>query len=76
MATIPGSVPDPAERPPGCRFAPRCPFAIPACSAEFPGWYSIDGGLVEEGWHARCIRLDDVRREDAHIPAMKLGERA
>ncbi len=31
LATIPGRVPDPAERPPGCAFAPRCPHRQPDC---------------------------------------------
>ncbi len=55
MATIPGSVPDPADRPAGCRFAPRCPFAVSACTEGFPGW-----STVGEGWQARCIRLEDL----------------
>ncbi len=29
LRAIPGSLPDPARRPPGCRFAPRCPSTSP-----------------------------------------------
>jgi len=36
LATIPGQVPDPAERPPGCHFWPRCPHKRPACEQEPP----------------------------------------
>lgn len=32
LATIPGRVPDPVERPPGCAFAPRCNYRTEACS--------------------------------------------
>ena len=32
---IPGSVPDLADLPPGCSFAPRCPHAQPVCDAGF-----------------------------------------
>ncbi len=32
LATIPGRVPDPAERPPGCAFGPRCQYRSEACS--------------------------------------------
>ena len=31
LRTIAGAMPNPAELPPGCLFAPRCPRAIPAC---------------------------------------------
>jgi peptide/nickel transport system permease protein len=33
LGTIAGTVPAPDRRPPGCRFAPRCAFAMPECSA-------------------------------------------
>lgn len=36
LMTIPGAVPMPHAMPPGCRFASRCPFAIPACDAARP----------------------------------------
>ena len=28
---VPGTPPDPAEKPPGCRFSPRCPHAFETC---------------------------------------------
>ena len=31
-----GELSSPIEPEPGCRFAPRCPFATEACSSEFP----------------------------------------
>ncbi len=33
LASIPGTVPDLLAPPPGCRFAPRCPFADGRCDA-------------------------------------------
>ena len=36
LASIRGQVPSPADMPPGCRFAPRCDFAVDACRAEVP----------------------------------------
>jgi peptide/nickel transport system ATP-binding protein len=33
LAPIEGSPPDLRAPPPGCRFAPRCPFALDACAA-------------------------------------------
>jgi len=32
LAAIPGAPPSPAEKPPGCPFAPRCSFRFAACS--------------------------------------------
>ena len=36
LAVIPGSVPDPAARPRGCAFRPRCERAAPQCQADEP----------------------------------------
>ena len=36
LATIAGSVPGALEMPPGCRFAPRCPYRQAACEAAPP----------------------------------------
>ena len=33
---ISGDVPDPADRPPGCPFHPRCPFAAGVCREQEP----------------------------------------
>ena len=33
LTTIEGAPPDPLAHPPGCRFAPRCPFRIEKCDA-------------------------------------------
>lgn len=36
LATIPGAVPQPADLPPGCGFATRCPFATGHCRQQRP----------------------------------------
>jgi peptide/nickel transport system ATP-binding protein len=36
LASIPGSVPNLLKPPPGCRFHPRCPYAMPVCKTEPP----------------------------------------
>ena len=36
LANIAGTVPDLAAPPPGCRFAPRCPFVAPRCDTTPP----------------------------------------
>src|SRR5207237_5053686 len=34
LETIEGTVPSPTELPPGCHFAPRCPYRMPRCTQE------------------------------------------
>ncbi len=41
------TMPDPANIPPGCRFHPRCPAAIPRCATETPKIMMDARGLVE-----------------------------
>ncbi len=36
LYSIPGAVPDPAHKPPGCPFHPRCPYVEETCRMEFP----------------------------------------
>ena len=36
LASIEGTVPDLRNPPPGCRFAPRCPFSVARCLTEAP----------------------------------------
>jgi peptide/nickel transport system ATP-binding protein len=44
LEAIPGTVPSLITPPPGCRFAPRCRFAMPACRLAVPPLLSIGGG--------------------------------
>ncbi|WP_341701876.1 ABC transporter ATP-binding protein [Ferrovibrio sp.] len=44
LAAIEGSVPDPSNPPPGCRFAPRCPFADTECHTAQPALRAIQPG--------------------------------
>ena len=36
LNSIPGTVPDPAFKPRGCPFHPRCPYAVESCRIRFP----------------------------------------
>ncbi|MEJ7931206.1 ABC transporter ATP-binding protein [Ramlibacter sp. AN1015] len=55
LATIPGTVPELADLPPGCPFAGRCGYTADACFATVPPPVEVDPA------HAvRCIRLDAV----------------
>jgi peptide/nickel transport system ATP-binding protein/oligopeptide transport system ATP-binding protein len=49
LSSIPGAVPDPAYKPQGCPFHPRCPYVRESCRVEFPGM--CDFG---DGHSARC----------------------
>ncbi|MBI1244788.1 MAG: ATP-binding cassette domain-containing protein [Alphaproteobacteria bacterium] len=42
LATIEGTVPSLSDRPAGCRFAARCPFAQPRCHEAEPPMRAID----------------------------------
>ena len=46
LDVIPGAPPDLRDPPPGCRFAPRCPFVMPICSEVVPPETMVDGVRV------------------------------
>jgi peptide/nickel transport system ATP-binding protein len=54
LTGIPGSPPDLAKPPAGCRFAPRCPQVNPRCETEQPAQYQVEGTLV------RCFQYDNA----------------
>jgi peptide/nickel transport system ATP-binding protein len=60
LATIEGSVPSPAHQPPGCRFAPRCPFADAQCHAEVPPLRELGSGHQVRCWRAPVENLQGV----------------
>jgi peptide/nickel transport system ATP-binding protein len=53
LASIPGNVPPAGRLGPGCRFADRCSFAIPACRAGEPAWREI-----ASSHSVRCLRAE------------------
>ncbi len=73
LATIPGRVPELADLPPGCPFADRCSWVLPACHVGLPALRPVG-----EGHGARCIRVEEVLasgRPTALTPALSQGER-
>lgn len=55
LYTIEGMVPPPGSWPEGCRYAPRCPYAIAACRRAVPDFYE-----AAPSRRAACIRYDDI----------------
>ena len=52
LATIEGVVPNPLDMPRGCRFNPRCPFAIDKCRASEPPLAEVKPGHFAACWRA------------------------
>jgi peptide/nickel transport system ATP-binding protein len=50
LAVIPGSVPNLVNLPPGCKFAPRCPYAKEMCVRSVPELLE-----VKPGHQVRCF---------------------
>ncbi|HEV8064001.1 MAG TPA: ABC transporter ATP-binding protein [Acidimicrobiales bacterium] len=80
LVGIPGSPPDLASPPDGCRFAPRCPSVMARCLTDAPCLLDVDGRLVrcllyEEGGTGR--RVDDPPDGDlaVSLPTSSNGSR-
>ncbi|WP_300301695.1 ABC transporter ATP-binding protein [Ferrovibrio sp.] len=52
LPAIQGSVPDPMNPPPGCRFNPRCPFADVECRQAAPELRDVAAGHAVACWKA------------------------
>jgi oligopeptide/dipeptide ABC transporter ATP-binding protein len=52
LAAIQGFVPDAAALPEGCRFHPRCPFAVDRCRKEIPQLEEITASHFVACWRA------------------------
>ncbi len=52
LAAIEGIVPNPMAMPTGCRFNPRCPFAVDKCRAEDPPLMQVRPGHYAACWRA------------------------
>jgi peptide/nickel transport system ATP-binding protein/oligopeptide transport system ATP-binding protein len=53
LETIEGVVPSPTNLPPGCHFAPRCPYRMPRCEEGEIPLYDLEGGVK-----VRCVLFD------------------
>jgi oligopeptide/dipeptide ABC transporter ATP-binding protein len=55
LGAIPGAVPPPYSWPTGCRFHPRCQYAVEACAVTKPALE-----VAGSGGSARCIRVGEI----------------
>jgi oligopeptide/dipeptide ABC transporter ATP-binding protein len=51
LQAIPGRPPNLADPPPGCRFAPRCPYAQDRCRTEAPPLMESEPGHLFRCWY-------------------------
>jgi peptide/nickel transport system ATP-binding protein len=57
LLAIPGTVPASGDYPPGCRFAPRCAYAVTGlCDTAHPDLDGMDGAR-----RVRCVRADAIQ---------------
>ena len=54
LAAIGGTVPSLLDPPSGCRFHPRCEFAVERCSVEIPSLVEVGNGH-----RAACLRVEE-----------------
>ncbi|MCY4421781.1 MAG: ABC transporter ATP-binding protein [Acidimicrobiaceae bacterium] len=60
LVAIAGSPPEPAARPDGCGFNPRCPFSVdPVCTTEPPPFVTLDGP-VDGSRATACARVEEI----------------
>jgi oligopeptide/dipeptide ABC transporter ATP-binding protein len=55
LNVIRGSVPNPLFYPKGCRFEPRCPYAMPVCRDHHP-----ELAALRDRRQVRCYLYDEV----------------
>ena len=58
LIAIPGSLPEPARRPSGCCFAPRCSHRVEACAAAVPPLV-----MQQDDRAVACIRAQELVQE-------------
>ncbi|RIE05134.1 ABC transporter ATP-binding protein [Cohnella faecalis] len=65
LPAIDGSVPTLYHIPPGCRFAPRCPYADERCTGpEQPPVVQVGEGHSARCWHAESLMEGGARDDD------------
>jgi len=68
LDTIPGSVPHPLNFPRGCKFWPRCFFAIGKCRMEEPSLENLDGSHQVACWRAEKVNKASWEELSKKVP--------
>jgi peptide/nickel transport system ATP-binding protein len=63
LETIEGMVPNPTDLPPGCHFAPRCPFRMERCTKGEIPLYQLANGVT-----VRCVLYDEESKDGVDLP--------
>ena len=59
LNAIEGQVPTPMTQVPGCRFAPRCPFAVAQCRQDVPLLRDLGDGHEAACWRAPLQTIEE-----------------
>jgi peptide/nickel transport system ATP-binding protein len=70
---IPGLVPRPDELPTGCRFHPRCRYAVEACTVAPVELRGPARPIDRAGALSRCVRQDELELRGAQVDASAVG---
>jgi oligopeptide/dipeptide ABC transporter ATP-binding protein len=63
LETIEGMVPSPTDLPPGCHFAPRCPFRMERCTKGEIPLYQLANDVT-----VRCVLYDEESKDGLDLP--------
>jgi peptide/nickel transport system ATP-binding protein len=77
LVPIEGAPPSPADLPPGCPFAPRCPMATEVCEQSEPELSQGSDGRWAACHHAERIVAEDLTVTDVYpVPEIRENARA
>ncbi|RKS80097.1 peptide/nickel transport system ATP-binding protein [Motilibacter peucedani] len=76
LHSIPGSPPDLADPPQGCRFSARCPDAMRVCPVRHPGEVRAATGQRVSCWLHRLDELSDIERMPLERQEMAVADEA
>jgi peptide/nickel transport system ATP-binding protein len=77
LVPIEGAPPSPADLPPGCPFAPRCPMATEVCEQSEPALLQGPDGRWAACHHAERILAEDLTVTDVYpVPEIRENSRA